>query len=340
MKYDNIVYIGRFQPFHNGHKVVIDKALEISEHVTIVLGSHDSAQSTRNPFTTEQRISMIAGAYGSENFHRIRFVPQVDHTYNFDRWIAGIQSGVAAAEASFGWKDKGVKTAIVGFEKDESSFYLKAFPFWERIDFGHHDLLDATSIRKTFFEQSYEEVDKTPTSTWLTLKKFSETNTYHSLKNEWNFVKEYKKQWANSPYPPTFVTADAVVVQSGHVLLVERGAAPGEGLLALPGGFVNQFEEIDHAVFRELREETKISVPEAVLRGSVTMKKVFDGPWRSERGRTITHAYLIKLNDMNPLPKIKGGDDARKASWVPFSKLRRDNMFDDHFEIISNLTGV
>jgi bifunctional NMN adenylyltransferase/nudix hydrolase len=340
MKYDNLVFIGRFAPFHLGHKAVIDKALEISEHVTIVLGSHDSAPSTRNPFTTQQRIEMISGAYSEDQNKRIRFVPQVDHTYNFDRWISGVQSGVEAAESSYGWKSSGTKTGIVGYEKDESSFYLKAFPMWERVDFGLVARIDATSIRKTLFEESFTKIWGIPDNVFIFMRSFVKSAIYLKLVDEWDFVKRYKKQWEASPYPPTFVTADAVVVQSGHVLLVERGAAPGEGLLALPGGFVNQFEEIDDAVFRELREETRISVPEPILRGSVTIKRVFDGPWRSERGRTITHAYLIKLNDMNPLPKIKGGDDAKKAMWVPFSELRRSNMFEDHAEIISNLTGV
>ena len=160
------------------------------------------------------------------------------------------------------------------------------------------------------------------------------------LVREYDFIKQYKSAWEAAPYAPTFVTVDAVVVQSGHVLLVRRRAEPGRGLYAIPGGFLDPGERIDDAVFRELREETKIKVPEPVLRGSVRAKEVFDAPNRSLRGRTITHAYLIELQP-GALPKVKGSDDAEKAKWVPISVFERmeNQMFEDHYHIINTLIG-
>ena len=65
------------------------------------------------------------------------------------------------------------------------------------------------------------------------------------------------------------MTVDAVVVQSGHILLVKRGDMPGKGLWALPGGFLNQEETMLDGAIRELKEETKIKVPVPVLKGSI-----------------------------------------------------------------------
>ena len=149
-----------------------------------------------------------------------------------------------------------------------------------------------------------------------------------------NFLEYYKAL----PYKPIFTTVDACVVQSGHVLLVKRRAAPGKGLWALPGGFLNADEYVDDAVLRELREETGIKVPEPVLRGSVVCWDKFDHPHRSARGRTITFAYLIHLAD-GKLPKVKGADDAEKAKWVPIADVRRDMIFEDHYHIINSLMG-
>jgi bifunctional NMN adenylyltransferase/nudix hydrolase len=126
-----------------------------------------------------------------------------------------------------------------------------------------------------------------------------------------------------------------VVIQSGHILLVRRKAEPGRGLWALPGGFVGQEELLYDSCIRELREETGLKVPEKVLQGSMFKKDVFDRPDRSTRGRTITHAFYFKLDDLQPLPHIKGGDDAEKARWVPLSEFltMEDQMYEDHFHI-------
>jgi bifunctional NMN adenylyltransferase/nudix hydrolase len=166
------------------------------------------------------------------------------------------------------------------------------------------------------------------------LQKFMSTDSYKNILEEYKFVLDYKASWQSAPYPPTFVTVDACVVQSGHVLLVRRGARPGKGQWAMPGGFINQNERINHAVLRELREETQLRVPEPVLRGSIVDQEVFDDPNRSSRGRTITHCFLIKLRDDTALPKVKGSDDADKAKWIPISELRPEDFFEDHFHML------
>jgi bifunctional NMN adenylyltransferase/nudix hydrolase len=135
------------------------------------------------------------------------------------------------------------------------------------------------------------------------------------------------------------MTVDAVVVQSGHILLVKRGDMPGKGLWALPGGFLNQDEKMLDGAIRELKEETKIKVPVPVLKGSIKESKTFDAPNRSSRGRTITQAFLIDLG-VGELPKVKGSDDAEKAFWVPFNKVKQEKMFEDHFHIIDNFINI
>jgi len=340
-KYDNIVFVGRFQPFHNGHKSVIDYALTLSERVTVVIGSHESPPNTRNPFSSNVRAEMIFRSYPElQGLGRIICMPQVDHVYNFDKWVASVQ---AIGMSGCGWKAGPMKIGIIGNEKDESSFYLKSFPNWDRIIHPLKSSLDATPIREDFFSMPYSAFaekwkDSLPSGTFAILSQFK--SNYAQIADEFKFISDYKRQWAASPYPPTFVTVDACVVQSGHILLVKRRAEPGRGLYALPGGFLNNKEFIDDAVIRELREETRIAVPSPVLKGSVVKKEVFDDPWRSQRGRTITHAYLIKLPDINDLPIVKGSDDAEKAEWVPLSALSRGNMFEDHYSMIEKLLGI
>lgn len=56
------LFIGRWQPFHNGHKYLIDQALSEERHVCIAI--RDTEISEKNPFTVEQRIEMIWRVYG------------------------------------------------------------------------------------------------------------------------------------------------------------------------------------------------------------------------------------------------------------------------------------
>lgn len=343
MDYDVLAFIGRFQPFHMGHKAVVDTALTRAKKVAIILGSDQQPRTARNPFTTKERIEMISAVYPEAvEQQRLFFCPQVDHTYNMDRWIGGVQSSVMAV-ANTPFTPDPVHTGLIGHSKDHSSFYLKSFPTWDHIEVPNFNNLDATTIRSIFFEPAFlgnieEWMLPAPVLEWLC--NFRGSEAHAQVKAEHEFIEDYKKQWECAPYPPVFYTADAIVVQSGHILLVKRGAMPGKGLWALPGGFVNRYETSFDAAIRELREETRIALPEPVLRGAKRSWRVFEDPYRSQRGRTVTTAYHFDLRPSEDLPKIKGSDDAAKAKWVPIANLRRDAMFEDHYDIIEAMVGI
>jgi bifunctional NMN adenylyltransferase/nudix hydrolase len=162
---------------------------------------------------------------------------------------------------------------------------------------------------------------------------------FRVLAEEEAYIAEYKAAWAHTPHPATFLTGDAVVTQSGHVLLVERSARPGLGQWALPGGFVAPHERIVDGCLRKLREETGIKVPEPALRGAIRTSRVFDDPYRSTRGRTITHAFHIALRPELELPKLRAGQGARAVAWMPLSELDPRELFEDHAFIIQSLVA-
>ena len=139
---------------------------------------------------------------------------------------------------------------------------------------------------------------------------------------------------------PVFVTTDAVLVHSGHILLVRRGRRPGKDLWALPGGFVDQEETIYESCLRELREETGMQIPAPALRAALEGQRVFDAPHRSQRGRTITHAFFFHFPE-GELPPILGGDDAAEAKWLRLARVpqMQSQMFEDHFHIVDWFLG-
>lgn len=350
-----VVYIGRFQPFHLGHKAVIEKALEQGDKVAVVIGSHDAARSPKNPWTSAERIEMISASLDAAQLERVLFVKQEDHLYNLDRWLTEITSkieGLNRANISTGKHRNGpYSIALIGVEKDESSFYLKHFPQWSYIDATPDRLMNATDIRRLYFgsteidegsaagiESEWDNSISPEIADWLAKWKNQNAQTYHFVAAEQEFYAQYRAAWKDAPYPPTFYAADALVVSSAHILLVNRRARPGQGLLALPGGFVDQRERGVEAALRELREETQLKVPKAILRGSIDRSKFYDDPGRSLRGRLTTLVTLIRLPN-EELPKVKGGDDAFAARWVPLADLKRDQFFEDHFDIIEDMMG-
>lgn len=339
--FDFLVFIGRFQPFHRGHQHIIDHALARAERVIVLVGSSHEPRTLRNPWTFSEREHFMRAAFTKAEQNRLIILPLMDDVYNDQNWTRLVQQSVNGVTCQYPPKVGHPRTRIglIGHTKDESSFYLSLFPQWQSLEVPSYKDVSATPLREQYFLTGTID-EEFPDEVKTELQAFQLTETYQDIAQEWAFVENYKKGWDCAPYPPTFVTVDAVVVQSGHVLLVERKARPGKGQLALPGGFVDADERLQDAVLRELREETRIKVPKPVLAGSVVKSQVFDDPNRSSRGRTITHAYLIELKpDANGLPKVKGGDDARHAFWVPLSDLKPERMFEDHFHIIKTMLG-
>ncbi len=333
-KFEFGIYIGRFQPLHNGHYRTIKLALESSQYLIVILGSDRTAANIKNPWGSRERIEMIRSCFGSQELERMYFIPVRDWLYSDNLWLATIQQKVLEITGN----NKSI--GLFGHRKDSSSYYLEMFPQWSYQETGCELELSSTNIRSSYFEGGDDYRRFVPGGIMRFLDNFRASERYSALRQEYEFIQAYRQAWSNAPYPPVFVTTDAIVVQSGHVLVVRRKAMPGQGLIALPGGFVRQGETLIEGMLRELKEETRLKVPLPVLRGSIVDSHVFDNPDRSLRGRTITHAYFLQLK-AGELPAVKGGDDAEKAWWMTLADLyaHEEQFYEDHFQIIQHFVS-
>lgn len=387
LKVDATVYIGRFNPFHLGHAHVLLSALKTSKLTIVLIGSSGQARSLKNPFTFAERKEMIERWYSSLDLSTVgdlKIVSIRDFPYNDTDWIANVQRKVKACVTEYCVHPSRLfpdpvasplltDIRITGSDRDESCWYLHAFPQWQAALVSEHRIdgtgsLSATEVRRLLFDdtlgrETLRMIGMLPRATYEFLERFIGSPEHTLLTQEYVANKAYKDAWAVAPYPPTFVTIDSVVIQSGHVLVVERGAFPGKGLWALPGGFLDQRERLADGSLRELLEETGIRLAEgknakeltrSILKGSIRAKEIFDAPDRSMRGRTITVAYLVRLDDTKPLPKVKGQNaplhetggveevETTKAFWIPISRAltETDKWFEDHHSILEWAASV
>ena len=323
------VFICRCQPFHNGHFELFKEALSHGETVLIILGSYKKAPDITNPWSAEQREQMIRLALTPEELEHVKFLYVRDAWYNNNKWLTEVQQLVY--EATDGCDDE--KICNIGAIND---FPQWKFFFQKNIDYMPH----GTVIRELYFthDAAYKKHVHPKVAEWM--ETFKTTDAFKYLKSSFDYIRDYKSSWEGAPFPVSFVTVDALVVKSGHVLVVRRKGALGKGQLALPGGFLNQDETIQAGALRELKEETAIKVDRTTLSSCIKDTKVFDFPTRSLRGRVISHAFLIDLGT-GTLPKVKGEDDADRAWWMSLSELvtREEEFFEDHYQIISHFVN-
>lgn len=77
------MFIGRWQPFHNGHKWLINQKL--SEGKAILIAVRDIPPDEKNPFTTEQTIKMVKEVYRNDDVEVIA-IPDIE-SVNYGRGV-------------------------------------------------------------------------------------------------------------------------------------------------------------------------------------------------------------------------------------------------------------
>ena len=125
-----------------------------------------------------------------------------------------------------------------------------------------------------------------------------------------------------------FLTVDVVLIKKApngsQLLLIQRKKEPFQNYWALPGGFVDEHEDLEIAALRELFEETGIQI------ASATQLKAFGTPHRDPRGHMVSVAFFA-FADENAV--AVAADDAADAKWFSLNDLPK--LAFDHDEIIN-----
>jgi bifunctional NMN adenylyltransferase/nudix hydrolase len=325
------IFVGRFQPLHLAHEETLRFAMSNCDHLIVFLGSAGGPRTTHNPFTADERKEMIESVVGKRE--NVTYIGLKDHPYDNKAWLSELMGHVSNVQA----KLCQAPMRLFGHDKDQSSFYLKLLQ-----DLGIPLIkptkpcsyrMDATTIRENWIKggNNWEKMVQPQMRDFM--KDFSKSFAMDTLRADYKAIRKYRQSWSCAPYQPNHTAVDALVSCGSNILLIHRGKAPGAGLLALPGGFLNTDERLLEGVRRELREETGLNldpVPHRII-GDGT----FDYPQRDQRARIISHTLHVAIDLACP-PVLKAADDAQDLVWIPIREcFRREHQFyADHLEIV------
>ena len=138
-------------------------------------------------------------------------------------------------------------------------------------------------------------------------------------KNVTGYVDHFLNDLAQGPY----VTVDIIIELKEGIILIERSNPPYGW--ALPGGFLDYGETLEHAAIREAKEETNMDL--------VDLKQfhTYSDPDRDPRFHTVGTVFLARGQG-----QPKAGDDAKGLKIVRYADLLNLDYAFDHKKIIED----
>jgi 8-oxo-dGTP diphosphatase len=136
-------------------------------------------------------------------------------------------------------------------------------------------------------------------------------------------VNGYMKHFLDVLIWGPFITVDAIIEVPEGIVLVKRSNPPLG--YALPGGFVDYGESLEHAVIREAREETGLSLLD--LRQFHT----YSEPSRDPRFHTITTVFSARAEG-----SPRAGDDAADVRVVRPAEIDNLPFAFDHRQVLQD----
>ncbi|MFC7235713.1 nicotinamide-nucleotide adenylyltransferase [Halosegnis marinus] len=83
-------YIGRFQPYHEGHHAMVERIAGEVDELVLGIGSADQSHTERNPFTAGERIEMVTKATAPMDL--ITYAVPIEDLNRNAVWVSHVQS--------------------------------------------------------------------------------------------------------------------------------------------------------------------------------------------------------------------------------------------------------
>jgi 8-oxo-dGTP diphosphatase len=115
-----------------------------------------------------------------------------------------------------------------------------------------------------------------------------------------------------------------------EIVLIRRGHPPREQEWSIPGGKIEWGETVEAALKREVREETGLTIE---ILGLID---IVDSLIPGRTGAFLHHHVLLDFAARRVSGKLRAGDDAQEARWVPFAALENYPMWDETRRILTS----
>ena len=112
------------------------------------------------------------------------------------------------------------------------------------------------------------------------------------------------------------VGVGALIFRRGRILMAQRGKEPLKGWWSLPGGALETGESLDHAVRREVLEETSLVVE------PLRVFEIFERIMKDADGQVEYHYVLIDYVCRVIGGEPCAGDDVCRVEWMRPEELK------------------
>lgn len=142
MKTKRGLFLGRFQPYHNGHHAVIKQICESKEidELIIAIGSAQESHTLKDPFTAGERIMMITKALEDLKPSLTTYVLPIEDIERNSLYVAHIRSLTPPFEIVYS------NNPLVQQLFEERGITVRALPYVERAHW------DGTKIRELMLQ--------------------------------------------------------------------------------------------------------------------------------------------------------------------------------------------
>ncbi|ELZ91783.1 nicotinamide-nucleotide adenylyltransferase [Haloferax mucosum ATCC BAA-1512] len=131
-------YIGRFQPYHNGHHQMVEEIAAEVDELVLGIGSAGDSHSPRNPFTAGERIMMVNKAVS--NFDITTYAVPIEDLDRNSVWVSHVQSMSPAFEVAYS------NNPLVIQLFTEAGVEVRQSPMFNR------EVLEGTEVRQRMIE--------------------------------------------------------------------------------------------------------------------------------------------------------------------------------------------